>query len=224
MEIDPAVSTLSVVGATGSIGRTCARVLAPIFARTILIGRDKTRTEEAARIVGSGTEASTDLAAISTADVVITVTSAEGEVIQPEHLKVGAVVCDVARPRDVSTRVSKERDDVLVIEGGVVSVPGDVDFGMSFGFPEKTAYACMSETMMLALEDRPDSFTLGKDVTVEQVEETRNMAKKLGFGLAGFRSFEKAVSPETIAKVKKAAARKKGQATSAKPAITPQVP
>jgi predicted amino acid dehydrogenase len=224
MEIDPAVSTLAVVGATGSIGRTCARVLAPSFARTILIGRDKARTEEAAAIVGHGTEASTDLSAISSADVVITVTSAEGEVIQPDHLKIGAVVCDVARPRDVSTRVSKERDDVLVIEGGVVSVPGDVNFGMSFGFPDKTAYACMSETMMLALENRPESFTLGKDVTVEQVNETREMAKKLGFGLAGFRSFERAVSPETIERVKKAAAKKRAQTPQPHASVTPQTP
>jgi predicted amino acid dehydrogenase len=223
MEIDPAVSTLAVVGATGSIGRTCAQVLAPSFARTILIGRDRARTQEAAAIVGHGAEAATDVAAISSADVVITVTSAEGEVIQPEHLKVGAVVCDVARPRDVSVRVSKERDDVLVIEGGVVAVPGDVDFGMSFGFPEKTAYACMSETMMLALDDRAESFTLGKDVTVEQVQETREMAKRLGFCLAGFRSFEKAVSPETIERVKKAAARKKA-ASAATNSVAPSVP
>lgn len=224
MEIDPAVSTLAVVGATGSIGRTCAQVLAPSFARTILIGRDRGRTEEAAALVGHGAEVATDVAAISSADVVITVTSAEGEVIHPEHLKIGAVVCDVARPRDVSIRVSKERDDVLVIEGGVVAVPGDVDFGMSFGFPDKTAYACMSETMMLALDDRAESFTLGKDVTVEQVQEIREMAKRLGFGLAGFRSFEKAVSAETIDRVKKAAARKRAQNAAPQQTATPQTP
>ncbi|MEO7453295.1 MAG: shikimate dehydrogenase [Fimbriimonadales bacterium] len=224
MEIDTSVSTLAVVGATGSIGRTCAQVLAPSFARTILIGRDKSRTDEAAAIVGQGSEATTEISAISSADVVITVTSAEGEVIQPEHLKVGAVVCDVARPRDVSIRVSKERDDVLVIEGGVVAVPGDVDFGMSFGFPEKTAYACMSETMMLALDGRAESFTLGKDVTAEQVQETREMAKRLGFCLAGFRSFEKAVSPETIERVKKAAARKREHAAAPTRIATRQTP
>jgi len=114
------------------------------------------------------------------------------------------VVCDVARPRDVSVRVAKERPDVLVIEGGVVSVPGDVDFGMTFGFPPKTAYACMSETMMLALEDRPESYTLGKDVSVQQVEETLAMAKRHGFKLAGFRSFERAVDDESIKRAKAA--------------------
>ncbi|HZH97861.1 MAG TPA: hypothetical protein VEX38_02725, partial [Fimbriimonadaceae bacterium] len=116
----------------------------------------------------------------------------------------GSVVCDVARPRDVSVRVAKERPDVLVLEGGVVSVPGDVQFKLDFGFPPKTAYACMSETIMLALEDRAESFTLGKDVSVEQVEETQRLAARHGFELAGFRSFEKAVDSESIERAKSA--------------------
>jgi len=111
-------------------------------------------------------------------------------------------VCDVARPRDVSWRVAKERDDVLVIEGGVVAVPGDVEFGFDFGFPPKTAYACMSETMILALEGRYESFTLGKDVSVEQVREISALADKHGFKLAGFRSFERAVTEEHIERIR----------------------
>ena len=79
--------------------------------------------------------------ALRTGDIIITVTSAIDTVIEPEDLKTGAVVCDVARPRDVSRRVAEVRDDVLVIEGGVVEVPGDVDFNLNFGFPPKTAYA-----------------------------------------------------------------------------------
>ena len=105
----------------------------------------------------------TDVAAgLKDADIIITVTSAVDAVILPEHIKPGAVVCDVARPRDVSVRVAKERDDVLVIEGGVVQVPGEMRLpkpgqarqrSSTFGFPPGTAYACMSETMMLALDD-----------------------------------------------------------------------
>ena len=96
-------------------------------------------------------------------------------------LKKGAVVVDVACPRDVSVRVAKERNDVLVIEGGLIQVPGqmrlpendlgwassDPDAGeFSFGFPKGTAYACMSETMLLALDGRYENFTLGKEVSV----------------------------------------------------------
>jgi predicted amino acid dehydrogenase len=35
------------------------------------------------------------------------------ELIFPEDLKIGAIICDVARPRDVSKRVVDERNDVL---------------------------------------------------------------------------------------------------------------
>ena len=91
-----------------------------------------------------------------------------------------------------------------MIEGGVVQVPGQVDFGFDFGFPAGSAYACMSETMLLALEDRAESFTIGKDVTVDQVSEMDRLAIKHGFKLSGFRSFEKAVSADKIERVREA--------------------
>ena len=150
------------------------------------------------------TSATTDVAVLRDADVVVTVTSADTAVIFPEHLKSGSVVCDVSRPRDVSTRVAQDRPDVLVIEGGVVKVPGPVDFHFDFGFPKGTAYACMSETMILALEESKESFTIGKDVSVEQVEEMGRLADKHGFSLAGFRSFERAVEQSTIERVRAA--------------------
>ena len=50
------------------------------------------------------------------------------------------LVCDVARPRDVSWRVHQERDDVLVIEGGMVEVPGPVDFGFQFRFSTRQIF------------------------------------------------------------------------------------
>jgi fatty aldehyde-generating acyl-ACP reductase len=205
VEMDVANATLAVVGATGSIGRTCAIMLARQFGQVLLVGRDLERTQAVAKEI-PGAVATTNFEDLRSADAVVTVTSSESEVIQPEHLKIGAVVCDVARPRDVSKRVSKERSDVLVIEGGVVQVPGEVKFGFDFGFPERMAYACMSETMMLALEGDPKLFplTVGKDVSVEQVELTIRLAAKHGFKLSGFRNFEQAVDDEVIARVRKA--------------------
>lgn len=202
LEIEPGRATLAVVGATGSIGRTCAKVLSESFSKTILIGRDADRTEKVASEI-PGASWSTKVEDIREADAIVTVTSAGAAIVEPEYLKPGSVICDVSRPRDVSIRVAKERPDVLVIEGGVVKVPGDVDFHFDFGFPQKTAYACMSETMILALESRLESYTLGKDVSVSQVEEMHNLATKHGFELAGFRSFEKSVSQQTIESVRK---------------------
>lgn len=208
MGIDPAQAKAAVVGAGGSIGRTCARILAPQVAEMTLVDRSLEPINKVATEITNETDKTpkvcTDVpTGIREADIVITVTSAVHAIIHPGDIKSGAVVCDVARPRDVSWRVTKERDDVLVIEGGVVAVPGDVDFGFNFGFPPKTAYACMSETMILALEGRYESFTLGKDVSVEQVREISALAEKHGFKLAGFRSFERAVSEEHIERIRK---------------------
>ena len=115
------------------------------------------------------------------------------------------MVCDVSRPRDVSRRVAQERDDVLVIEGGMVAVPGPVDFGFDFGFPPRMAFACMAETMALALEQRYESYTLGRSLTLARVAEIDRIADRHGFKLGGFRSFERAVSEAEIDLVRRRA-------------------
>jgi len=119
----------------------------------------------------------------------------------------------VARPRAVSYRVALERDDVLVIEGGVVDVPGEPDFHFNFGFPPGKAYACMAETMILTLEKKFVSFSLGREMTIEQVEEMGRLAQKHGFALSGFRSFERALTMEEIMRIKDNAERAKAKLT-----------
>ena len=162
------------------------------------------RCEQGAR---AELETSTTIDSIYDADLVITVTSAIHAVIEPRHLKPGAVVCDVARPRDVSKQVAAERDDVLVIEGGMVAVPGEVDFHFDFGFPPGMAYACMAETMALALEGRYEDYSLGKQITRAQVREISAIADKHGFRLGHFRSFERGPVTDTqIAHVREQAA------------------
>lgn len=209
----------AVVGASGSIGATCTELLGRHAASVALVGRNRERLDDVAARLAAGTRAElsvhTDVQeGLRDADVIVTVSSAADAIVEPHYLKRGCVVCDVARPRDVSVRVARERDDVLVIEGGVVQVPGAMrctKFGgeapFSFGFPPGTAYACMSETMALALEGRLESFTLGKTVSVEQVDEIGRICDRHGFRLAGFRSFERAVTEEEIARIKSRAGR-----------------
>jgi len=204
-------SSVVIMGATGAIGRVCALILAREARSITLVARNERKLEElAAKILfdtGLAVKVTSDSKkALQSGDVVITVTSSVDTVIEPEDLKSGAVVCDVARPRDVSQRVAEVRDDVLVIEGGVVEVPGDVEFNLNFGFPPKTAYACMAETMVLALEKRYESYTLGRELTVRQVEEIAGLARKHGFKLGGFRSFGQALTAKEIEGIKTRAA------------------
>lgn len=215
MEIPLETASAAIVGATGAIGQVCAELLAGEVAELHLIGRrqaalealkDKVVSAYSQRQNGQSLaqiNISTNLDGLREAQLIVTVTSALHAVIHPEHLQAGSVICDVARPRDVSTKVAAERDDILVIDGGVVDVPGPVDFHFDFGFPPGKAYACMAETMALALEGRFEDYSLGKHIMAGRVEEITTIAEKHGFQLSGFRSFERAVTEEMIERVRR---------------------
>jgi predicted amino acid dehydrogenase len=207
MEIPLENATAAVVGATGAIGHVCAELLAGDVARLYLIARDEKKLIDLRERLKLGARSEliirTDLGCLSEAQLILTVTSAIHDVIRPEHLLAGSVVCDVARPRDVSAMVASARNDILVIDGGMVDVPGPVNFHFNFGFPEGKAYACMAETMALALEGRFEDYTVGKDITLERVQEITAIAERHGFRLSGFRSFEREVTQEQIEVVRR---------------------
>jgi len=207
MDIKVEEATVAVVGATGAIGHVCAELLAGEAARVLLVARDeqklevlRDRLQPQAR---SELVISTKMDIVKDAQLILTVTSSIHDVIQPQHLQPGSVVCDVARPRDVSAMVAAARDDILVIDGGMVDIPGAVNFNFDFGFPEGKAYACMAETIALALEGRFEDYTVGKDITLERVKDITAIAERHGFRMSGFRSFEREVTDEQIEAVRK---------------------
>jgi predicted amino acid dehydrogenase len=207
MDVPLGGATAAVVGATGAIGRVCAELLADDVDRLYLIGRRQGALEELRDRLQARARAelmiSTRMDVLAHSQLILTVTSAIHDVIRPEHLQPGSVVCDVARPRDVSAMVAAARDDILVIDGGMVDVPGPVDFHFNFGFPPGKAYACMAETIALALEGRFEDYTLGKYLTRERVEEIGVIATRHGFRLSGFRSFEREVTQQHIETVRR---------------------
>ncbi len=148
---------------------------------------------------------STDInAVLAGADIVISATSATEKVIHAGNLKKGAIVCDISRPANVSEEVDQARPDVLVIDGGVIEVPGHPSLGWDFGFEEGLAYACMAETMLLALERDYKHYSLGSSgVNLESILQTRYWANEHGFKLANFRSFNRPLSEESWQKLLK---------------------
>lgn len=207
--IDWTKAQVLVLGATGSIGAVCSRILARDCRYLTLAARDENKLDKlAGRIfyeTGLAVRTTCRLKEhLAKADLVLAVSSAVDALIEASDLKPGAIVCDVSRPRSVSRQVAKERDDVLVLEGGLIEIPGDVNFNFNFGYPPGLALACMAETILLALEERWESYTLGRDLTLEQVEEIGRIAKKHGFKVAGFRSFERPVPREAFSIVQAA--------------------
>ncbi|HEY5427014.1 MAG TPA: hypothetical protein VIJ77_10720 [Candidatus Tumulicola sp.] len=224
MGIDPSASTAVVVGATGSIGAACVRLIAPKVRHVVLVARNETRLrkfhEQIAGEVECETSFTTDISpAVRRSQLVLTATSSTREVIQPEDLQTGAVVCELSLPHDVSRRVAQERPDVLVTEGGNMFVPGTPRFervrerGTDFdlNLPPRTALACMSETMVLALEGRLEPYTLGRGIELQKVIDMEAMAQRCGFTLADMRAFDAAITPERIAATRAAAETRRRQ-------------
>jgi len=222
MEIDSASSTAVVVGATGSIGAACVELIAARVRRVICVARNETRLRafvaDLAPRVACELSYSVDLAgAVRSADMILTATSSTQDVIHAGDLRPGAVVCELSLPHDVSRRIALERPDVLVVEGGNMRVPGafraervrepgtDFDLALAPG----TALACMSETMVLALEGRCESYTLGRGIDLAKVREIDALAARAGFELADMRAFDKAIPPERIVATRTAAAARK---------------
>jgi predicted amino acid dehydrogenase len=218
MEIDPAESTAVIIGATGSIGSACAHLIAPRVKRIIVVSRNETRLrkfhEQFATEVECETSFTTDISsAVRQAQLVLTATSSTQDIIQPEDLQTGVVVCELSLPHDVSRNVALQRPDVLVTEGGNMLVPGNPRFerirepGTEFdlNLPPRTALACMSETMVLALENRLEPYTLGRGIDLAKVVEIEQMAARCGFTLADMRAFDAAITPEKIEATREAA-------------------
>jgi predicted amino acid dehydrogenase len=206
MHIDLPNTRAAVVGAAGSIGRLCVELLADEVAELYLFGRSNEKLRKVqfdlAKITKTPIRICSNLQDLSKVKVILTVSNAIDAIIQPDFLQPGSVICDVARPRDVAASVAAFRDDVFVFDGGMLDVPGSVNFNFDFGFPPGKAYPCMAETIALTLEGRFEDYTLGKHITPERVDEISNIANKHGFELSGFRSFERPVMKEQIDQIR----------------------
>lgn len=202
-------ATVAVVGATGTIGSICARLMAKEAGRVVLVARNQQRLEDLGHSIKETSRANivwlTDLdAAIRNADVIMVATNSPTNLIDINKVKSGAVICDISRPRNVSEEVALVRPDLLVLDGGIVRPPGHMETGFSFGLASSLAYACMAETMILTLEGRYESYSLGGNADLAKVEEIGQLAKKHGFALAAMRSYEKEISKQQIESVRRA--------------------
>ncbi len=194
-----------VIGATGSIGSVCSRLIAQAIYDVVLVSIEPERLIQLKRQIQEETPGAR--VAIATradellpqCDLIITATSAFGQrIIDISKCKPGAVICDVARPADINPAEAALRPDVLVIESGEVLIPGNIDFGYDIGLPPGTAYACLAETALLAMEGRFEDYTLGRNISVERVKEIYRLFKKHDFQIAGLRSFDEFITDEDL--------------------------
>jgi len=116
--------------------------------------------------------------------------TSSGGVIDPYRLAPGSVVVDAALPRDVLP-YRHERQDILIIDGGLVSASQALRFGTeTLGLaPKKFLNGCLAETLVLALEGRAEAFSIGRELPEERVLEIGRIAELHGFSPSPMASY-----------------------------------
>lgn len=196
-QVRRAAPTVAIIGAAGSVGSCVARLLAEqrLGDRLLLIGRrrapvDALAAEIHATVRSMTVQSSNTIADARTADLVIVLTSATDCLVRAEHLKQGAILLDATQPRNTARTLLAERPDLLVVDGGLVALPG-VRINVKLGLPPGCVYACLAETMLLTLAGHDGHFTIGAPTT-EQATYISQLAQRyqaIGFTLAPFHAF-----------------------------------
>ncbi|MES2962357.1 MAG: hypothetical protein V4760_00610 [Bdellovibrionota bacterium] len=225
LKFDPSTGlvngTVTVIGATGSIGRVSAKLLSMVFNRIILVAPRIDRLADLKAEIEKLSPRTQVLITVDAnevaaqTDVLVTATSAfDQKIIDIERLKPGCVVCDCSRPLDFDLEDAMKRPDVLIIESGEVVLPGTKrQFTCDLGLPDDIVYACLGETAVLAMEGLYEPFTLGRDIEWNKVKQIYQLAVDHGVELAAIRGVSGFISDKEIELARAAAlARRKSGA------------
>ena len=205
-DLDCRKSTVAVIGAGGSVGSICARMLVEYFPNIILI--DKKRESLDSLLSGSYMEgmagktifSSEKIASVKYANVIIVATNTPGVIVRSEHLMPGALVVDAAMPRNVSAKIPLLRKDVIVVESGIADIRG---LNTNFDFDLKSyseIYSCLAEVLIL-LWSGIDGKQVGKH-DMPYVNNLRETASKIGFEIPPFRNQSGLVTECDLQRVK----------------------
>lgn len=201
-------SRVAVIGGTGTVGQIFSRMLADKAAQITLVARNEERLKSLGESMRYSSSATVDwtkdiTSSIQDADIIIAVTNTPDTLIDIKRVRPGTIICDASIPKNVSLKDANLRRDVLVIDGGIIKPPGEVNFNFYFGLAPGLCYGCMAETMILALEERLESYSIGGNTSIEKCREIGELGKKHGFKLAELRSFGKKITEEQIEQLKK---------------------
>ena len=184
---------VAIVGARGSVAGLCARLMAREHpSRLILIGNPGrespglTSLGNELRSATTQVEITNDISILQHCDIVITATSAARPIIDSQLIKAGTIICDIARPPDTSSAL-RHRSDINFIEGGKVELPDPtLRFGAGNlnGLPSGVIFACLAETILLALEGETRDHSVGYDFSLSEVDKMLRLAERHGFRLA----------------------------------------
>ena len=126
-----------------------------------------------------------------------------GGIVDTQQLLPGTIFIDIALPRDVAAQQRPKRQDILVIDGGCVSATDAVKFGgesLNIAIKQQLN-GCLAETMVLALEQRAETFSIGRHLEINKILEIGEIAEKHGFYAYPFASFGERIEKSDVLKL-----------------------
>jgi predicted amino acid dehydrogenase len=147
-------ATVAVLGCTGSVGVAASRLLDRAGFRLMLVGRSQTRVRKELGDLLSKSIVSGSVADVGQADIVLLLTGDPSAHVDPDMVKPGAVVLDLAHPVNIQREDYPlyEQRDVRVAQGGLVTIPG-YHCTTDIRLPDRhCALACLAETYLFARE------------------------------------------------------------------------
>jgi predicted amino acid dehydrogenase len=204
LEINLRKSKIAIIGAAGSVGSACAKIIPTMAGEVWLMDNNTKALNEIGDEISkkfSNIKLFKELNLIRNLDVVITATSTPWAIITDQHIRAGMIFIDAAQPKNISEDIARHRKDVVVIDSGIAYVP-KMKCKMSMGPNENEVYACLGEAMILAHHKKVSNYSIGK-VSPEKVYELKKMATKSGFRVAAFRNASGYISENDLQYFKK---------------------
>ncbi|NLX99747.1 MAG: aminotransferase class III-fold pyridoxal phosphate-dependent enzyme [Rhodopirellula sp.] len=205
-EVELSEQCVAVIGIPGSIASAAAALLRPLCRELLLVGRHDT-PPASALAERLDAEFLLDIpAALRRAGVILSATSS-GNCIAQAQLQPGTIVVDVGVPTDVEGAESL-REDVLFISGGLARVPDTMPRSSMFlSLHQGVIPCCLGETIVLALENRRECFSIGRNLSTDRIQEIGDAARRHGFDFTGLLSFGLALETSTLMEFRKSVVR-----------------
>ena len=191
LEIDRGEAHIAVVGAAGNIGQVLTEVGSARFGTLTLLGHPghQARLHRLAERIclmrpGVNVRTSADIADLASCDVILSATNSPFPLIRSAHLSARPrLICDIAVPGDVHSEVRRDFPALIVLKGGIVTMPAGQDISIP-GMPldRGDVYACVSEVLLLGLAGHRGHYSYGA-LRADRVRHIQRLAAEHGFAV-----------------------------------------
>lgn len=176
--------TIAIVGPLNAVGSLCAQEFSEHAAKVILTGDWKEKLQQFSKTLKQLDLANIEIEpdvrkAVREADIVINTQTDTINLFSISDMKPKGIIHDASIFQNLS-RNAKLRKDITLIETSTIKLP----FAEHTGFdliPDNAFCASMAETILLALEEKFVTYSLGESRNSDKLEEIANIAVRHGF-------------------------------------------